>query len=48
MSSEFILVAASGAVLCQASVYFSKRNNEHEDSLIGWEFISVQRTAFYS
>lgn len=48
MPSEFILAAASGLVLCQASLYFNKRNNEHEDSFIGREFISVQRTVFYS
>lgn len=48
MPSELILVAISDIVLCQASVYFNKRNNEHEDSFFGWEFISVQRTAFYS
>lgn len=48
MSGEFILVAASGVVLCQASVYFNERNNEPKDSFIGWELVSVQRTAFYS
>lgn len=48
MSSEFILVAASSAVLCQASVSFNKKNNEHEDSFIVWERISVHGTAFYS
>lgn len=48
MSSEFILVAASSVVLCQASVYFNKKNNEHEDSFIVWELTSVHGTAFYS
>lgn len=48
MSSEFILGAARSVVLCQASVYFNKKNNEHEDSFIVWELISVHGTAFYS
>lgn len=40
MSSEFILPAARSVALCQASVYFNKKNNEHEDSFIVWELIS--------
>lgn len=49
MSSEFILVAASSVVLCQASVSFNKKkNNEHEDSFIVWELLSVHGVAFYS
>lgn len=46
MSSEFLLAAGSGVVPCQASVYFNKRNNGHEDSFIGWEFRYDGRTAF--